>query len=153
MLDLTLSIENHKILVIWFQKSICLGNFLNFASHCPIHNKCGVLFDLVDRAIKLLRVKFHKENLNIFNTLLKIVYPSELLNFEIAEHYKTITESKHKNNLNEHSLTETKIIVMPYINGFDETLFRIFNRKTYIQVACILLKTLSIKFFLKILKT
>lgn len=71
--------ENNKIITGWHRKSIWSGRLLNFGSHHPIFNKLGIIFVLVDTAIKLSDIKFHYENLIIVkNTLLKNSYPSEL---------------------------------------------------------------------------
>lgn len=86
-LDITLILENNRIITDWYRKPVWSGRFLNFASYHPIYNKIEVISGLVDyRDIKLSDKRFHNENLDIIGkTLLRKVYPINFLKAKIAE--------------------------------------------------------------------
>ena len=52
-LDIMLINKNNKIITNWHQKSICSSRILHFQSHHPKHQKIAMVYNLVDKAIKL----------------------------------------------------------------------------------------------------
>ena len=70
-LDILLINNNNKIITNWFQKPCFSGRFLNYNSNHPIYHKIGIVYNLVDRAIKLSEDNFHDSNIkfckNVYN--------------------------------------------------------------------------------------
>jgi len=69
-LDLDIIRLNNTIILDWSQKIISSGRTLSFLSNHPFHQKVGVLYGLIDRAILLSHPMFHNKNIvrciNIF---------------------------------------------------------------------------------------
>ncbi|XP_043483513.1 uncharacterized protein LOC122511979 isoform X1 [Leptopilina heterotoma] len=131
-LDLSLSIDsNNFIETNWFRKSIWTGRYMNFYSHHPLSYKIGIIYTLVDRAIKLSDQQFHLENLNIVKkTLLLNGYPIDLLNRKISQRYNALTNNLHR-KINNNNFPIEKIISIPYIQNFDEIFFNIFKQHKF----------------------
>ena len=69
-LDLLLMNSDNKIITNWFQKSCFSGRFLNYNSNHPKSHKIGLIYNLVDRAIKLSDMRFHDKNIKFCRNLL-----------------------------------------------------------------------------------
>jgi len=79
-LDVTLIIKNNRIITDWFHKIIFSRRYLSFYSNHPISHKIGIIYSLVERAIKLSHPSFHKKNLELcIKLLLDNGYPLNLI--------------------------------------------------------------------------
>ena len=65
----------------WYKKPTFSGRYLNFHSHHPIAHKIGIIYNIVDKCIKLSSVEFHQQNLKEAKyILLQNNYPLHLIN-------------------------------------------------------------------------
>ena len=67
------------------------GRFLNYFSSNPLHQKIGIIKNLVDSAILLSDTKFHQENLKLASKFLILNgYPSHFINKHIRRRLRQI---------------------------------------------------------------
>jgi len=69
-LDLTLKRRNDELVIDWFHKETFSGSYLSFYSSHPFCHKIGSIFSLVDRAVLLSHLTFHRKNLKLVVDLL-----------------------------------------------------------------------------------
>ena len=80
-LDIALTREDNQITTNWYRKPTWSGRFINFFSCHPMPQKIGIIYMLVDRALKLSHPKHHKVNLKLVrNTLHLNCYPMRFIN-------------------------------------------------------------------------
>ena len=60
---LTIKNDNDYLETDRFTKPTFSGRFLNYDSQHPSHRKIAMVYNLVDRAVKLSCQKFHKSNI------------------------------------------------------------------------------------------
>ena len=70
-LDLTLIKIDGRIITNWFQKKTSFGRILSFHSNHCIQQKCNIVSKLIDRAMLLSHVSFHKQNIDIVRNILR----------------------------------------------------------------------------------
>ena len=110
-LDLTLIKNNGRIITNWFQKKTSSGRILSFHSNHSIQQKRNIVSNLIDRAMLLSHVSFHKQNIDIVrNILMNNNYPSEFIDSCISNRvryhkFQNITTQKASNNSIEPTLT------------------------------------------------
>ena len=69
---------------------------MNYFSHHLLNQKIGIIYILVDRAIKLTHKVFHKENLDlVFNILVKNDYPAKFIEKFIKIKNSNATHNKY----------------------------------------------------------
>jgi len=141
-LDISVKIENNKIILDWFHKTSFSGRFLSFFSNHPISHKVGTIYNLVDRAIKLSHPTFHEKNLTLYiKLLLDNGYPLDFIFNKINLRLKKIFVQRTTtgNNLDiVNSDVERKIIVFPYVNPISEFIYaNIDKSKAMIGFRCI----------------
>jgi len=141
-LDVTLIIKNNKIITDWFHKSIFSGRYLSFYSNHPICHKVGIIYSLVERAIKLSHPSFHKKNLELcIKLLLDNGYPLNLIFNKINLRLKKLFVDKKEsvcNMTSDISNSEKKILVFPYVNPLTEFITsNIDNKKAIIGFRCL----------------
>lgn len=73
-LDLNITREDNIVTLDWFQKRTSSGRLLSFLSYHPIHQKVGVIYNIL-----LLHPKFHKNICFCINTLLDNGYPLDMI--------------------------------------------------------------------------
>ena len=56
--------ENNFIITNWYRKPTFTGCYINYFSHHPLNQKIGIVYMLVDRALKLAHKKYQNENLD-----------------------------------------------------------------------------------------
>ena len=70
--------KGNRISTNWFRKKSFSGIFLDYFSSDPLHQKVGIIKNLVDSAILLSDKKFHQDNLKLaFTFLIFNGYPSQ----------------------------------------------------------------------------
>jgi len=73
-------IKNDSVIEFdWFHKPTFSDRFINYYSLHPLSQKRGVIIDMFDRAVLLLYLKYHSENVKFVNTFLKNDYPIEFI--------------------------------------------------------------------------
>ncbi len=88
-----------RIVTNWFQKQSASNRVIDYNSHHPISQKIAIVFNLVDRAIKLSNVCFHDANLKKVRKILQInEYPTHLINKYIKKRLAVINFSENHNN-------------------------------------------------------
>ena len=93
-LDLTLYKENNKIITNWYKKPTFSGRILNFNSNHPLHQKIGMIYNLIDKSILLSDKKFHNNNIQYTQSILQMNdYPRTFI-----EKYSNKRIHMHNNN-------------------------------------------------------
>ncbi|XP_046466612.1 uncharacterized protein [Neodiprion pinetum] len=131
-LDVLIINDNQFIKTDWFHKATWSQRYLNYHSHHPRSYKIGTINCLVDRAIRLSSMEFHKKNLSLIQQVLsKNDYPPRLLNKHIQFKYDSILSSTSPNNNIDVITTQTNqksYISIPYVAGLFESLNRTFSK-------------------------
>ena len=129
-LDLTLIKNNGRIITNWFQKKTCSGRILNFHSNHSIQQKRNIVSNLIDRAMLLSHVSFHKQNIDIVkNILMNNNYPTQFIDSCISNRvrhhkFKNTTIKTATNNLPEPPLT----LSLPFIEKFYYTCAKLLKK-------------------------
>ncbi len=115
-----------KLLV--YRKSTHTDQYLNFASHHPIHHKLGVVRTLLDRCNNVITEQGDKEQeeQKIKHALSRCGYPNWTFN-----HVKRQMDRKQdkKPAKKKDSTTNTKgLVIIPYVEKLTETATRIFRK-------------------------
>ena len=99
---MTIIRENKKFIFNWYQKETNSTRILNYNSNSHLlQHKKSIIFNLIDRAIKLSDVRFHKQNINIVRQLLhENGYPNSFINNNIKKRMYIIKNNIHKQNFN-----------------------------------------------------
>ncbi|XP_046491078.1 uncharacterized protein [Neodiprion pinetum] len=131
-LDVLIINDNQFIKTDWFHKATWSQRYLNYHSHHPRSYKIGTINCLVDRAIRLSSMEFHKKNLSLIQQVLsKNDYPPRLLNKHIQFKYDSILSSTSPNNNIDATTAQTNqknYISIPYVAGLFESLNRTFSK-------------------------
>ena len=81
--------SDNSISTNWIRKKTFSGRFLNYFSLYPLHQKIGIIKNLVDSAILLNDNKFHSANLNIVSKLLSLnSFPIQFIDKHIKNSFK-----------------------------------------------------------------
>ena len=127
--------SDNSISINWFRKNTFSGRFLNYFSSNPLHQKIGIIKNLVDSAISLSDTKFHQENLKLASKCLILNgYPSHFINKHIRRRFREIhaTTSNHdfvlKNSLYVSSTTSNSIVSIPYYGSLSEVVRRLLQK-------------------------
>ncbi|XP_046489072.1 uncharacterized protein [Neodiprion pinetum] len=126
--DVLIINDNQFIKTDWFHKATWSQRYLNYHSHHPRSYKIGTINCLVDRAIRLSSMEFHKKNLSLIQQVLsKNDYPPRLLNKHVQFKYDSSLSSTSPNNNIHVTTTQTNqksYISIPYVAGLFESLNR-----------------------------
>jgi len=141
-LDVTLIIKNNRIITDWYKKTTCSGRYLSYYSNHPTSHKIGIIYNLVDRAIKLSHPSFHKKNLElVIKSLLDNGYPLNLIFNKINIRLKKLFIQRRETptNLdNNNPKNEKKILVFPYVNPLTKFITaNLDNSKVIIGYRCL----------------
>lgn len=96
-LDLTVIIDenSNKIITNWYRKENSSDRLLNYHSIQPLHQKRGIIYNLIYRAMILSDSRFYDENIKIvINLLLDNNYPIRFIRANIQKRLKTIELSE-----------------------------------------------------------
>lgn len=117
-LDMTLKRRGDRVISDWYNKPTASHRLINYFSHHPTSQKIAIVYNLVDRAIKLSDNGFHNHNLDkVRKTLNLNDYPKDFYEKYISKRLHTI---KHQNNNNINSITDKQLIILPYINNLSQ---------------------------------
>ena len=107
-LDVTISVDrkSQKLITNWFQKSMISGRMLNFNSVQPLHQKRGIVFNLIDRALLFSDEQFHKENVSkVIKLLHDNNYPKKFIHINIRKRMRLIKLNNSNNQVSVGSRT------------------------------------------------
>ncbi|XP_072037403.1 uncharacterized protein [Amphiura filiformis] len=116
---------NGSVKLLVFRKATHTDQYLNFASHHPIHHKLGVVCTLLDRMNCVVTKKkdVEQEEDKIKRVLNQCGYPEWMFN-----QVKRKMDNKHvvKPNKNKDSTEKNKgLVIIPYVKKLSETTTRI----------------------------
>lgn len=100
-LDVLVINNNGRIKTDWYTKPTFSGRFLNYLSQHPITNKIVMVYNIVDRAIKLADKEFYIKNIRTAEELLiDNNYPTDFVNKYVGKRLSTIysNEQPRQNN-------------------------------------------------------
>ena len=99
-LDVLLKVENNKIITNWYRKSTLSEMLLNCYSHYPESQKIAIIFNIVNKDVKLSHAKLLDENIKIIiSTLLNNHYPLQFVCIYINKQLKLLKNNlKHPDN-------------------------------------------------------
>ena len=91
-LDIKLiKMHNNSIITNLYRKNTASGCYINYLSHHPHSQKIAIIYNLVDKSIKLSHPQFHQENLHIVKHYLRCnSYPEHIINKYIKSRLKAI---------------------------------------------------------------
>ena len=113
-LDILLIKKNQRIITNWYTKPTFSGRFLNYHSQHPLSQKIAMVYNVIDRAIKLADTRFHKDNINIAKNLLKEnSYPTKFINKYIS---KRIAKLNNNTDMNNNRNQNKHFTSLPYRN-------------------------------------
>ena len=121
-LDIALTRVDNQITTNWYRKPTWSGRFINFFSSHPVPQKIGIIYMLVDRAIKLSHPKHHTQNLKLVrNTLYLNCYPMKFINKYINKRLRAIRTLDNSHNCRREFETK-RIVNFPYIEQVHQPL-------------------------------
>lgn len=139
-LDLLLINDNNKIITNWYQKPIATNRFLNFFSHNPVHQKIGIVYNLVDRAILLADERFHTSNLEKIKIILNNNnYPADFVQKNINNRLTFLKnrDKNHSNNIkiaNQRYYSRQTKVVLPFIPHITPNIQKILKKYNILTV-------------------
>lgn len=116
--------DNGTIIFDWYMKPTFSGRFLNYNSQHPPCQKIAMVYNLIDRAVKLTDKKFHDKNIKIAEEYLTMNnYPTNFIKKYTQKRLKHI----HKNpELPTEKQLQNKrkknYIPLPYLNNLYENI-------------------------------
>ena len=101
----------------WYRKNIASGRYINYLSHHPQSQKIAIIYNLVDKVIKLSHLKFHQENLRTVKHFLRYnSYTEQIINKYIKKRLKAIENAHPPTNLtNKRAILLKDKVALPYI--------------------------------------
>jgi len=131
-LDITIIIENKKIMFNWYHKPTFSGRYLSYLSQHPLSQKRGTVFGLVDRAFLLSHPRFHQGNFELITkVLLENDYPLSFILNTISLRIKTLikdrTMREKKSNTTEISSNKKIWFTVPFIKSITDKFKNITN--------------------------
>ena len=125
-LDVKLIRHNNKLSYNWYRKPSSSGRYLNLNSGHTKHQKIGMIYTLVDKAILLSETCYHTENLNIVKQLLiNNSYPTKFIDFYMKKRVNTleyritnVIENNTQYDINKQILAKKPKVNIPHVEGF-----------------------------------
>ncbi|XP_072018360.1 uncharacterized protein [Amphiura filiformis] len=118
--------EDGTVKLLVYRKATHTDQYLNFASHHPLHQKLGVIRTLMDRKDKIITEDKDKEEEeeNIKKALHTCGYPPWTI-----DRVKTQmgTPKEKKNNKKDDNSKSRGLVVIPYVEGVSERIARTFK--------------------------
>ena len=116
-LDTKIKIENQKIITNWYRKPTWSGRVLNFYSHHPLSQKIAIIFNMVDKALKLSDPQFFDQNITIIKNALKNNhYPSDFIDKYVKKRLDYLKHVDIKNSVEIDNPCKVYRITTPFIN-------------------------------------
>lgn len=133
-LDITIIVENNRLIFDWFHKKTFSGRYLNFYSQYPICQKRGTVIGLIDKTIFLSHPKFHSKNFKmIIGILLENCYPLEFIFKTFQERLKFLFSKDKKVQEDLENNEKLNYFTIPFINEISEnfrSILKDYNTKT-----------------------
>lgn len=126
-----------KLKTNWYQKPTFSGRVLNYNSFHPIHQKVGMVYNLVDKAIKLSEKSYKKANIQKVKDILTAnSYPKKFINKYIGKRINFL--NNNVNNTSEPVTQEKKpMVIVPHINRSTVKISRTLKNLDYNVVSSI----------------
>ena len=119
-------IENSFAKTNWFKKPSFSGHYLNYHSHHPTAHKIGVIYNLVDKCIKISDIEYHQNNLEeVKNILIHNNYPIHFLNKYMKIRINTLkSNNPHPPSVtnNKQIMLRRKKVVLPFYKNLTENI-------------------------------
>jgi len=149
-LDVTVILNDQKILFDRYEKPTNTGRYINYYSQHPVSQKKSIIYGLIDRTILLSHPQFHEKNLNcVINTLLDNCFPLPFVFSTINKRIKTLAnrivrETNMEDNSKDISTNKDKIpfFTIPYVKSISESFLPI-TKKYGFNVAFSIPNTLN----------
>ncbi|XP_046629061.1 uncharacterized protein LOC124309441 [Neodiprion virginianus] len=122
-LDVLIIDNNQLIKTDWYHKSTWSQSYLNYRSLHRRSYKTGMIYCLVDRAIRLSSSEFHNKNLSlIYDALPKNDYPALVLQKHIQKRHLSILSSNdfNHNDLGDVPVVPKNFVSIPYLGGVSQ---------------------------------
>ena len=121
-LDVTLIVNEGRIIFDLYHKPTSSGRYLNYLSQHPVCQKRGTIIGLIDKIILLSHPKFHAVNFkSMIKTLLNNNYPLSLIFRTISERLNTLFHrQKNLNTTKNNSEMPPVFFTVPYVSGLSE---------------------------------
>ncbi|XP_043467539.1 protein dopey homolog PFC0245c-like [Leptopilina heterotoma] len=134
-LDVLIIIDNKKLITDWFLKPTFSGRTINYKSKHPFSQKVAIVYNLIDRAVKLSDKQFHSKNIQfVEQLLLNNNYPIEFIRKYTKKRISFINLNKHNdsngNNYNNNRTIYNMLpkVFLPYVpNLFENVSFLLKN--------------------------
>ena len=125
-LDILIDNSSTSLVTSVYHKQTYTGLLTNFLSFTPFAYKTGLIKCLIDRAFKINNTwsGFHKDKEEIFKTLLKNMYPLDLLNKTCKNYLDKKFQSRIERNAQEREENEpprVRYFKLPYIGKFSDS--------------------------------
>lgn len=128
-LDMTIKIENNKLITNWYQKNISSGRYISYDSHHPIQQKKAIVYGLVDKAIKLSDKRFHHKNLDLVKKLLiNNNYPIDFITLHTKNRLKKINQFQGTCTIQQSTAPKKIFFPLPFHKYFTPKISYIFKR-------------------------
>ena len=105
----------------WYHKPTFSGRCLNFLSQHPKHQKIAMVYNYVDRAIKLSDEKYHDENITKVKSFLNDNnYPDFFINKYVTSRLNKIRNNNNNYTKENKSKNYNRVVVIPFVQGVYE---------------------------------
>jgi len=125
-LDVTIILDDQKILFDRYEKPTNTGRYINYYSQHPVSQKKSIVYGLIDRILLLSHPKFHEKNLvHAINTLLNNCFPLPFIFATINTRIKMLIYNNNNNKKNFNNQCSQKIqknfFTIPYVKSISES--------------------------------
>ena len=133
---IAITTDNNSIITNWYRKNPTSGRYINYLSHHPQSRKIAIIYNLVDKSIKLSDPQFHQENLHIVKHYLRCnSYPEHIINKYIKSRLKAIKNNFSPSNLtNKRAVLFKDKIVLPFIKHLTLKINHILHKHNIIPI-------------------
>jgi len=134
-LDVTIFLDDRKIMFDRFEKATNTGRYINFHSQHPISHKRGIVYGLIDRILLLSHPSFHEKNIkNTVHILLNNCYPLPFIFATINKRLKTLMNRRLHNVKKKSEVLETtqkNFFTIPYLKSISESFLPVIKKHGY----------------------
>ena len=98
-LELKIIRKGEQLITDWYQKPTFSGKLLSFKSNHPLHQKIGIIYNLVDKSILLANKTFHNKNLEFTKKILSLnQYPIQFIQKYVNKRLHVLKTKNNSNN-------------------------------------------------------
>ena len=128
--------DNSSIITNWYRKNTASGCYINYLSHHPQSQKIAIIYNLIDKSIKLKQPQFHQKNLNIVKHYLRYnSYPEHIINKYIKSRLKAIENDFSQSNLtNKRAVLLKDKVVLSFIKHLTPKINHILHKHNIVPI-------------------